>query len=325
MMKNRRSLHNKTEKKALRSGVLFLLLLLCSLTFWGCGKAQTEYSTQSSEDNMGMSNISVYYVLPDWSGYCIDRLEIDQFDTTENMIDKTINSLIYVEEGSDCAVPIPSGITYQRYNYDGHGIINIVFNVDYLTTESSQIVMCKRAFVDTLTQINGVSRITFEMVDLINEKAVVEDTFDSKSFYSPDENIMKSTQDIFIYLPNEQGDKLRKQECTIDFLNYDFPEKQILDELKAQGQDYMGSIDTEVVVNSVYIENETCYVDFSKEFLNVNTFVDSSVIFYSIVNSLCELDEVNQVAISVEGDTTALFGDKFDLSNPYLPDYYICE
>ena len=44
--------------------------------------------------------------------------------------------------------------------------------------------------------------------------------------------------------------------------------------------------------------------------------VSPAVTIYSIVNSLCELSNVNKVQISVKSNTNILFRDTIDLSQP---------
>ena len=44
--------------------------------------------------------------------------------------------------------------------------------------------------------------------------------------------------------------------------------------------------------------------------------VSPAVTIYSIVNSLCELSNVNKVQISVKSSTNILFRDTIDLSQP---------
>ena len=44
--------------------------------------------------------------------------------------------------------------------------------------------------------------------------------------------------------------------------------------------------------------------------------VSPAVTVYSIVNSLCELSNVNKVQISVKSSTNIIFGDTIDLSQP---------
>ena len=55
-------------------------------------------------------------------------------------------------------------------------------------------------------------------------------------------------------------------------------------------------------LNSIMIRDNVCYVDFSKEFMNVQAEVNSEIVIYSIVNTLCELSDVNKVQFTIDGE-----------------------
>ena len=52
-------------------------------------------------------------------------------------------------------------------------------------------------------------------------------------------------------------------------------------------------------------------------FLNQNYNIEEGVVIYSIVNSLAELPNVSKVQISVNGDTSSTYREKFSLSTVY--------
>ena len=54
------------------------------------------------------------------------------------------------------------GMAYQRYAYDGQGVVTIMFNLDYETAENYQILLCKMAFTNTLCQVEGVGGQNFD-------------------------------------------------------------------------------------------------------------------------------------------------------------------
>lgn len=60
-----------------------------------------------------------------------------------------------------------------------------------------------------------------------------------------------------------------------------------------------------------------CYVSLDETFRNQDYKVAEGVVIYSIVNSLTELPTVNQVQISVNGDTSGNYRDNFPLSTMY--------
>lgn len=64
-------------------------------------------------------------------------------------------------------------------------------------------------------------------------------------------------------------------------------------------------------INNAYLKGNTVYVDFSNEFIsNAPTGVEEeSLIIYSIVNTLTELNEVSSVKILINGEENLSFSD----------------
>ena len=58
-------------------------------------------------------------------------------------------------------------------------------------------------------------------------------------------------------------------------------------------------------------------MNLNESFVNQNYDIDESVVIYSIVNSLTELDEVDYVQISVNGDTSGVYREELSLDTLY--------
>ena len=60
-----------------------------------------------------------------------------------------------------------------------------------------------------------------------------------------------------------------------------------------------------------------CYVNFNENFLLQKNEVTPEVAIYSVVNSLIELNNVDMVQISVNGDNSILYREKLSLTDYY--------
>ena len=60
-----------------------------------------------------------------------------------------------------------------------------------------------------------------------------------------------------------------------------------------------------------------CFVNFDSGFLAQDYMLSEEVIIYAIVNSLCELPNINKVQISVNGDTDFVYRDEMTLQELY--------
>ena len=70
-------------------------------------------------------------------------------------------------------------------------------------------------------------------------------------------------------------------------------------------------------LNSLTIRDNVCYVDFSREFQNIQTEVKSEIVIYSIVNTLCELSDVNKVQFTIDGEQKETYGDTKKFNIPF--------
>ena len=61
-----------------------------------------------------------------------------------------------------------------------------------------------------------------------------------------------------------------------------------------------------------------CYVNLNETFLTQIYNVSADVAIYSIVNSLAELSTVNKVQISINGDTSGTYREKYSFSTVFV-------
>jgi hypothetical protein len=139
-------------------------------------------TTEEAVSNDGMKIYTLYMANADWTDVTAEGLNIDQMETTENVIDKLMNTMITANAENDDNIPVPEGLSYQRYIYDGQGHIMLMFNVDYETADPYKLAMCKLAFTKTLCQVEGIECVEFELTNLINEEDVVLEEYNEDSF-----------------------------------------------------------------------------------------------------------------------------------------------
>jgi hypothetical protein len=171
----------------------------------GCGDDTTISETEENSESVeGMKSYSIYYINNDWTEFEINQLNVDQMEATENIIDKLMNSLITIDEQTDINIPVPEGLAYQRYIYDGQRHVTLMFNVDYETADKYNIVMCKMAFTKTLCQIDGIDAVNFEMTNLIDEEDVQVEEYNEESFVTLDSEDFHKNMEVDYPVSEEQ-------------------------------------------------------------------------------------------------------------------------
>ena len=122
--------------------MVMVFVLLFALT--GCGDDKVKDTTGSGLDaSEGMDIYTIYYMNSDWTDFVVKRTNIDQLEATENTIDKLMNLLITSTDDKNCQIPVPMGMTYQRYAYDGQGVVTISRSLMYSITCSRPAAMAK--------------------------------------------------------------------------------------------------------------------------------------------------------------------------------------
>lgn len=301
-----------------------MLLVVALLFMTGCGKnGHAESQRTDTGTDAGMQTYSVYYMNQKWTEFSVYDTKIDQLESTENVIDKLMNLLISTEDEQLYKIPVADGMTYQRYSYDGKGLVTIMFNLDYDTAENYQILLCKMAFTKTLCQVNGISGVSFELSDLIGEKKVDTSVYNAESFSTIGDNFMEASYSVTIYTPGNTGKRLDKHTTEIDALSYKAPEEQIMEALR-NSQEWKSPIDKDVDILDIYVLDRVCYVNFSKTFLDHVGDYDDKVIIYSLVDSLTELSDVDGVVFEVEGSQDLVYGENLDFSETYTANYSMC-
>ena len=88
---------------------------------------------------------------------------------------------------------------------------------------------------------------------------------------------------------------------------------------------YTATLNKNVRLRSVSTSNNICYVDFDDSFLRERSGVLDEVCIYSIVNSLCELNDIHEVQITVNRDSDIMYHKKISLSEPLIRNLDIVE
>lgn len=144
----------------------------------------------------------------------------------------------------------------------------------------------------------------------MNEDDFVENTGSSPTAYQ--------TDTLTLYFADKEGDSLVPREVDVRYSSNVSREKLIVEKLM-QGPSGGGAyptINPDANLLSVTIKDGICYVNFDSTFLTGAYDVLPEVTVYSIVNSLVEGTEAQQVQITINGETDAKYMETVDLSQP---------
>lgn len=191
------------------------------------------------------------------------------------------------------------------------GII-VDLSEDFLTDDKTKNTFAAYAVVKTLCQIPGVKRVKLT----VNSSEIQGPDGAVIGFLTGDDiNIEKdSTENKYaaLYFADKTTKKLRKEIRKINITDSQSTEQYILNGLiegpKSNDLESVLSADTSII--SVQTTDGTCFVNFSSTFVSKNSGSKEKEMnaVYSVVNSLTELDTVDNVQFLIDGKKSDLFG-----------------
>ena len=293
------------RKIMLLAGCLSLSVMLAS-----CGK-RTDVGKEDpfiyclNEDRTGLTKIS--YDFPEGNSEETARAVLEELKEPAEEIEYT--------------APIPKEVKVQGCRLRG-SILDVDFNSAYLEMGALEEKLVRAAVVQSLVLIDGINAVSFTVdgemlkdstgfpVGLMNEDDFVENTGTAPTAYQ--------TDTLTLYFADKEGDSLVPREVDVRYSSNVSREKLIVEKLM-QGPSGSGAyptINPDANLLSVTIKDGICYVNFDSTFLTGAYDVLPEVTVYSIVNSLVEGTEAQQVQITINGETDAKYMETVDLSQP---------
>ena len=245
--------------------------------------------------------------------------------TLEEQLAEVMVALGTTPEKLEYKAPLAMGFSVLDYEYES-GRLTIEMDGRYKELPATTEVLVRAAIVKSFTGISGVNFVFFTVdgeplkdslgkyVGGMNAIQFIEN--EGKTINTYDEVRLK------LYFANETGDGLVATSRTKEY-NTNIPlEKLVVEEL-IKGPNAEGvypTINPDTKVASVIVKDGICYVNLDESFLIQKNEVTPEVTIYSIANSLAELNSVNKVQISVNGDNSILYREQFDLTSYFEQD-----
>lgn len=291
------------KKKLWLFGIIWSLLLLA-----GC-------STVEEEDP---NKMSVYYVSNSET-----KIEAHDYSLQAAEIEAQIDELLAVMGTApikkEYKPPLTFGFKVLEYRLtDGKLLINMDEN--YREMSVTQEVLVRAAIVRTLTQLPDISFVAFRVngEQLYDSLGKMVGWMNADQFIENEGNEINTYEEVTIklYFANEAGNGLIVTNRTKEYNTNISLEKLVVEEL-IKGPNAEGvypTINPDTKVANVMVKDNICYVNLDENFLTQIYAVTPEVTIYSIVNSLIELPNVNKVQILINGETSVIYREKYDLT-----------
>ena len=297
---------------------IFLLLAMFAFLLAGCR------SEEVSEEGT-----KIYYLNKEATAVVPVSYEI-YGDGPEVIVEELLTKLEEVPESVDLRRTIPESVKLLSYTLDRKQLY-LDFSIEYLNMDKATEVLVRAALVKTMVQAEGVSFIGIRVagepikdtkgsvIGLMNENTLLDNM-------GSEENATKIGI-LNLYFANEKGDKLKNQNCVVEYNANVAVEKVVVEQLIAGPTEngFYATIPKDTKVMSVTTKDGVCYVNLDTGFTAQGYDVLGAVTIYSIVNSLTDLPGITSVQLLVNGETSITYKDNISLETTFQKNPEIVE
>ena len=296
-----------------RYGLLvFVVLLVLCVT--ACGESKQ----QGTPVEISYLNKSETKIVPE--------VHYLQGTSTKEMIVEVLTLLSAVPDNKELEATLPGGINIVNYAYEKTQV-TVALGEKYKELPKTSEVLTRAAIVRSLTSIPEVNYVMLT----INGEPLLDTMGNPVGIMTADMFIDYAGQKITdsygqakirLYFANETGDRLiainRSLAFNMDISNISM-ERLVVEQILAgpASDESYPTVNPSTKLLSITVKDGVCYLNFSKDILTPVNNETSDVAIYSIVNSLVELNNVNKVEISIEGNKELKFRDKYELTTLY--------
>ena len=212
------------------------------------------------------------------------------------------------------------------------GVATVNMSSHFAQKDGTQALLLRLSLVNTLCEIKGIDGIVIQ----VDGKPIVSETTGKEigvlslgdiALNTVDANVMEK-KTLTLYFPDKNGTGLKVEKRSVEIQNALSLEKTVVSELiKGPSRDNLAaSIPAGTKLLGIETKDNVCFVNFSSEFVSKTNpgSLATTMTLYSIVNSLCALDNVSSVQILVNGENGVELGN-FVLDIPYEENKAIVE
>ena len=291
----------------------------------GCGRKKTENIPGTAGD----AHCKIYYIDAVSQELKYDMVP-SEGETQEQQILKAYEKMQEIQSTDEKRSVVPEGLEMNSVYIDS-GILRADFNAVYNTLELGDELVFRTAVIYTFTSFNFVDYVYItvdgEPIKMTNGQTVGK--LGRKDVVT-DGNISAEPTNyeiLTLYFKSSDGTKLGTEIREVE-VNPNQPIERYVIEQLIEGPENSGLksvIPSDTKIRDISTADSICYVDLSAEFVTkqMGTEKDAAAAVYSIVNSLCEMEEISKVQFLIEGEKYDKYGHIVDLTKPVEPDYDI--
>jgi len=293
-----------------RKRALFLaLLLICAVT--GCGRKKGD-----------TAGYQVYYTNSEMSKLVTNVCTVQETEPLK-VLEVLLEKMRLSSSGETVKSLLPEEVEIVDYTLTD-GQLTLTFNEAYLEMDHISEVLLRAGIVLMATQISDVRTVVFHIGNdvLRNSAGEPVGAMRGSTFINNPVGINSyQYASLSLYFSNGAGDKIVREMRNVHYSSNTTLEKVIMEQLQKgpMNERLNPVLPSEVRVLGVSVDQKTCTVNLSEEFLEAETdpSVSPEVAVFAVVNSLCDMLDVDRVQFEVEGSSDVVYKDELSFEGPF--------
>lgn len=291
-----------------------LCILLAAFLLAGCTKAPANTQT-----------VELYFLNADSTKMVLEEREVEKTSSAQDLIEIAAKALIGGPASADLKAAIPPDARLISVELEDT-IATVNMSKEFDRGSDIEKLWSRYTLISTLCSIDGVRKTkilvggeeivsiaTGEALGALGKEDIIIDA-------PPTENNRKT---ITLYFADENATYLKPETRTLSLKSNETEEYLIVSEIinGPKNDRLYKTVSSDVKIRSVETREGVCFVNLSEDFVTKSTggSTKESFAIFSIVNSLCRLENVDKVQFLIEGQKVEALG-QWVFNEPFTED-----
>lgn len=273
----------------------------------------------------GTESFNMYYINNNSKTLEIEKRAINSVSDQRLMFNTVVEEYFAGSKNPNLGLSLPEGFKVNDKRYTGNTAY-IDLSPEYNDIPDYLRILAMGSLVYTLTDLNFIDNVCvtvggMPVMDRDNDNIAVlnRSIVMNNPTVSPEKT---QWQVLSLYFANSDGTKLICQQRGMEVKQSQSVEYQIVEQLikgpdNSNGTKLTATVPSGTKINDIKTEEGICYVNLSRDFMKKQSNLSETIVIYSIVNSLTELDTVNKVQFLIEGEKMNEYNGDMDFSKPF--------
>jgi len=280
------------------------VFITVSLT--GCGASSSK------------NQFTIYYVNQERTALAEYKTKLDESADAQALV----NEMDKARKKSTFIPARPAYVKVDHVQTDGQNVY-IYYTDTYKSMDNATEVLYRAAVVKTLTQLPEVDHVMFYVdgAPATYADGTVIGMMSADDFVEASGSNSADIQsaDIKLYFANAKGDKLIPMDMNVTY-NKNVPIERVVVEQLINGpgiSGYYRTLPANVKLLGISVTDGTCYVNLDSTFIDGMVNAAEMVPVYSIVNSLCDIPQIDRVQILINGESNRMYRESISLETKF--------